>query len=133
MALSYTTAVRNTGLDAITSAIGASGLLRIYDGTPPASVNNALSGNTQLAELALSATAAPSASGGVLTFSSISNDASADATGTASFFRLLTSGGTAVVQGTVSTSGADINFDSVSFVAGGTVSVTSLAFTGGNP
>ena len=132
MALSYTTAVRNSMLDEITAAIGSSGLLRIYDGTPPASVNNALSGNTQLAELALSATAAGAASSGTLTFSAISNDTSADATGTASFFRLLTSGGSAVVQGTVGTSGSDINFDSVSFVAGGTVSVSSLAFTGGN-
>jgi hypothetical protein len=132
MALSYTTAVRNARLDEITAAIGASGLLRIYDGTPPASVNDALSGNTQLSENALSATSAPAASGGVLTFNAIADDTSADATGTAAFFRILTSGAAAVVQGTVGTSGSDINFDSVSFVAGGTVSITSLAFTAGN-
>lgn len=132
MALSYTTTLKNNMLDEITSAIGASGLLRIYDGTPPADADTALSGNTQLAELALSATAAGAASGGDLTFSSISDDTSADATGTASFFRLLTSGGSAVVQGTVGTSGADINFNSVSFVTGGNVAVSSLVITGGN-
>lgn len=132
MALSLTTTVRNNMLDQITSAIGSSGLLRIYDGTPPANVGTALSGNTLLATLPLSATAAPGASSGVLTFNSITSDSSADATGTASFFRLLTSGATAVVQGTVGTSGADINFNTVSFVSGATVAVSSLTITAGN-
>ena len=133
MTLSIITATRDDMLDEITAAIGASGLLRIYDGTPPASANAALSGNTLLATLPLSATAAPAASGGVLTFNAITDDASADATGTASFFRLLTSGATAVVQGTVGTSGEDINFNSVSFVAGGNVAISSLVLTAGNP
>ena len=132
MAISLTTTLRNGTLDAITSAIGASGLLRVYDGTPPTNVGTALSGNTLLATCPLSATAAPAASGGVLTFNSITNDSSADATGTASFFRLLTSGATAVVQGTVGTSGADINFNTVSFVSGAAVAVSSLVFTAGN-
>ena len=37
MALAYSTTVRNAMLDAITTAVGASGLVRIYDGTRPAS------------------------------------------------------------------------------------------------
>lgn len=132
MAISLTTTLRNGTLDAITTAISTSGLLRIYDGTPPANVGTALSSNTLLATCPLSATAAAAASGGVLTFSAITSDSSADATGTASFFRLLTSGATAVVQGTVGTSGADINFNTVSFVSGATVAVSSLVFTAGN-
>lgn len=132
MALSYTTALRNARLDEITTAIGSSGLLRFYNGTPPSSVNDALSGNTLLATCPLSATAAGAASSGVLTFNAITSDTSADATGTCSFWRLLTSGATAVVQGTAGTSGADINFDSVSFVAGGTVAVSSLTITAAN-
>ena len=71
MTISLSTTIRNAEADAITSAIGSNGLLRIYSGTPPATVGTALSGNTQLAELALSATAAPAASGGVLTFNAI--------------------------------------------------------------
>ena len=132
MALSLTTTVRNNMLDQITTAISTSGLLRIYDGTPPANVGTALSGNTLLATLPLSSTAAPGASAGVLTFSTITADSSADATGTASFFRLLTSGATAVVQGTVGTSGADINFNTVSFTSGSNVAVSSLTITAGN-
>ena len=37
MSVGYSTTLRNARLDAITSAIGASGFLRIYDGTRPAS------------------------------------------------------------------------------------------------
>lgn len=133
MTLSIVTATRNNMLDEITGDIGASGLLRIYDGTPPTSANDALSGNTLLATLPLSATAAPAASGGVLTYSSITDDSSADATGTASFFRVLTSGAAAVAQGSVGTSGEDINLNTVSIVAGGNVAVSSLVWTAGNP
>lgn len=132
MAVSYTTALKNAMLDAITTALGASPLLRIYDGTPPANAGTALSGNTLLATLPMSATPFPAASGGTLTANAITSDASADATGTASFFRLLTSGAAAVVQGTVGTSGADLNLNSVSITAGGTVAVSSLVITGGN-
>lgn len=129
MALGIVATTRNNMLDEITNDIGASGLLRIYSGTRPATGG---AETTQLAELALSATAAPAASGGVLTFSSISDDTSADATGTASWARLCTSAGAAVVDMDVGTSGSDLNFDSVSFVAGGTVSVTSFTITAGN-
>lgn len=129
MALGIVVATRNNMLDEITNDIGSSGLLRIFSGTRPATGG---AETTKLAELALSATAAPAASGGVLTFSSISDDTSADATGTASWARFTTSGGGAVVDMDVATSGSDLNFDSVSFVAGGTVSVTSFTITAGN-
>ncbi len=130
MALAYSTALRNARLDAITTAIGTSGLLRIYDGTRPASGGTA---TTLLAQLALSATAAPAASGGVLTFNAITQDSSADATGTATWFRIVTSGGTFVIDGSVSTSGSDLNLVSTSIVATQPVSVTSATITEGNP
>lgn len=132
MALSYKTSLRNTMLDAITSAIGTSGLLRIYDGTPPADANTALSGNTQLASMACSATFAPGASGGVLVANSIAADTSTVA-GTATFFRFLTSGGTCIIQGTVGTSGADLNLPTVTFTNGGTVTVGAFSLAEGNP
>lgn len=130
MALAYSTTVRNGMLDQITSAIGASGLLRIYDGTRPASGGAA---TTLLAELALSATAAPAASSGVLTFSSITQDSSANATGTATWFRLVTSGGTFVVDGSIGTSGSDLNMTTTAIVATQPVQVTSFVITEGNP
>lgn len=132
MALSYTTTVRNNMMDTITTAIGSSGLLRIYDGSVPANVGTSLGAQVLLAELALSSTFAAGASGGVLTASSITSDSNANATGTATFFRLVTSGGTAVVQGTVGTSGADLNLSTTSIASGATVSVSSFTITEGN-
>jgi len=130
MALAYSTTVRNGMLDQITSAIGASGLVRIYDGTRPASGGTA---TTLLAQLALSATSAPAASSGVLTFNAITQDSSADATGTATWFRVTTSGGTFVIDGSVGTSGSDLNLTTTSIVATQPVSISSFVITEGNP
>jgi hypothetical protein len=116
-------------MDAITTAIGSSGFLDIYDGSRPASGGAA---TTKLAHLALSATSAPGAASGVLTFSTISNDTAADATGTATWFRVTTSGGTFVIDGSVSTSGSDLNLTTTSIVIGSPVQVTSFVITEGN-
>lgn len=129
MALAYSTTLRNAQLDAITTAVGASGKLRIYDGTRPATGGTA---TTLLAELTLNATFAPGASSGVLTLNSITSDTSADATGTATWFRIVTSGGTHVIDGNVGTSGSDLNLNTTSIVTGATVAVTSFTITAGN-
>jgi hypothetical protein len=130
--IKYSATLRNAQLDAVTTAIGASGKLRIYSGTRPANVAAAITG-TLLAELTLNATFAPAASGGVLTANAITGDASADSTGTATHFRIWKSDGTtAVIDGEVGTSGADLNLTSVSIVATEPVNVTSLVITRGN-
>jgi hypothetical protein len=129
MALAYSTTLRNAMLDAITTAIGSNGLLRIYDGSRPASGGTA---TTLLAELALSATAAGAASSGVLTLNAITQDSSANATGTATWFRIVTSGGTFVIDGSVGTSGSDLNLTTTSIVSGQPVSITSFTITEGN-
>ena len=129
MALAYSTTIRNAMLDTITSNVGASGLLRIYNGTRPASGGAA---TTLLAELTCNATFAPAASGGVLTLNSITQDASANATGTATWFRIVTSGGTFCIDGNVGTSGSDLNLTTTSIVSGQPVSVTSFVITEAN-
>ena len=131
MTVRLTTTIRNTGLAAITTEIGISGLLRIYDGTQPASVATALSSNTLLAELALSATAAAAPSGGVWTASSITDDSSADATGTQTWATLTTSAGTRIVDMSCGNGSGDLNL-SGTITSGGTVSVSSLTITDGN-
>jgi hypothetical protein len=134
MAISYVTATRNNMLANITSAIGTSGRLRIYAGTPPANANTALAGpNVILADLALSSTFAPAPSTPGLLQANAITAANASNTGTATFFRLTTSAGAAVVQGTVGTSGADLNLDSTSITSGVSVAVTSFTITEGNP
>lgn len=129
MALALSTAARNGLLDAITTAIGSSGFVDIYNGTRPASGGAA---TTKLAHLPLSATAAPAASGGILTFNAITNDSAADATGTATWFRVTTSGGTFVIDGDVSTSGSDLNLNTTSIVVGGPVAISSFTITAPN-
>lgn len=130
MAIQMSTALRNARLDAITTAVGGSALIEIYTGAQPANCAAADSG-TKLATLTGNATFASGASSGVLTLNSITGDSSADATGTAAHYRLKTSGGTCVMQGTVTATGGggDMTFTSVSFVATEPITMTSWTIT----
>jgi hypothetical protein len=87
-----------------------------------------------LAECVCNASAfAAAASGGVLTANAIADDSSANNSGTASHYRLFRSDGTtAVIDGDVSTSGADLNLDNTSITTGQVVSITSFTITAGN-
>jgi hypothetical protein len=133
MAIKFDTTTRNAEMDAVTTRVGTSARLRVYNGTRPANVGTAISSQTMLVELICNATAfAPAASGGVLTANAISNG-TASATGTASWFRLFQSNGTtAIMDGDVSTSGADLNLNNTSIATSQTVSVTSFTVTEGN-
>lgn len=130
MALAYSATVRNAMLDAITTAVGTSGLLRIYDGTRPASGGAA---TVLLAELALSATFAAAAASGVLTANAITQDSSANATGTATWFRVTTSAGGFVIDGSIAASGSDLNMTPTSITITQPVQVTSFVITEANP
>jgi len=119
--------LRNTMLDTVNAAIGASGFLRIYDGGQPATVDTALGAQVKLAELALSATAFAAAAAGTIAANAISDDLSADATGTATWATLVTAAGVRVLDLSVGTSGADINLNSVAIQAGAKVSITAYS------
>jgi len=106
------------------------GYLRIYDGTQPATANTAIGSQVLLAELRFNADAAPIAVNGVLAFNAITQDSSANNTGTASWFRALKSDGSTVLfDGTVGVSGCDINIATTAIVAGAIVGVTSAGYT----
>ena len=123
----------NTAVSAAADAVCPllnNGYLRLYDGTQPATANTAVTTQTLLAELRWNATAFGAASNGVATANAITSDTSADATGTATWFRALKSDGTTVVfDGSVGTSGCDLNLNSASISAGAAVSVTSFTYT----
>ena len=129
--MKYAVALKNDMLQKIIDDIGASGLMRWYSGTQPTNPDTALSGNTKLAELPLSATAGTK-SGGVMTFNAITTEASADATGTATWGTFCTSGGTRIVDFTIGTSGAELNLNSVAITAGSQASCSSAAITSNN-
>jgi flagellar hook-basal body complex protein FliE len=112
---------------------GTAAVINIYDGTPPASADAALSSNNLLAQLTCSTTAfgaATTANPSVLTANAISSDTSADSTGTASFFRILTqNAGTVCAQGTAGTASADLILNTTSLTSGSTVAITSATIS----
>jgi hypothetical protein len=133
MALALATATRNNMLNQIRDAIDAgagAGLLRIYDGTRPATCGTA---TTLGAELTHADPCAPGASAGAVTYNAIADDASANATITATWFRQVDSTGTCAVDGNVGTAGSDLNLNSTAIAVGQRVSVTSWGLTAGNP
>lgn len=131
-----TQAVAQAQLDAIETAAnaGTAAVIEIYSGSVPADADASIGAAVLLASLTCNAsifTSKTDANPGALgTFAAITNDSSADATGTAAFFRIKTqTGGTVICQGTVGTSGANINFNTVAFTAGSTISITSMTWT----
>jgi len=115
-------------VDLLDAGAGA-GKLQIYDGAQPAGPDTAVTTQTKLAELTLSdpafGAAADDNPGGKATADTVTDDSSADATGTAAWFRAVDSDGNAIIDGSVGTSDADLVLDSVSITAGQTVKVNS--------
>ena len=133
LTLTLANAVSQAMLTAIKTAIdaGTAAIIEIYEGAQPADADTAIGAQTKLATLTMNATAFGAVSdnnpGAVMTAAAITDDSSADNTGAAQFFRLLTqAGGTSILDGSVSTAGADMNFNTVAFSAGSTVSITSM-------
>lgn len=128
MTIQYSTTHRSDCMTDLVTLLGTTGYLLIYTGSAPANCGTAASG-TLLASLPLS-NPVGTVTSGVLTLSAVTSEAAA-ATGTAGYFRLCTdsTGATCIAQGTVGTSGADLNFPSVSFSSGETISVSSFTVT----
>lgn len=137
MAITLTNSASASMLTALVTAIDSgagSALCVVYSGTPPASAEAVLSGNTVLANVALSDPSA-TVSGKTLSFSGMPrSDVSADASGTATFFRIHisadgTTPGTAVIQGNCGTSGTDMVLASTALVSGASFSISSASIT----
>src|SRR5690606_35525721 len=96
--------------------------IKIYTASQPTNPDVAVSAQTLLATLTCSdpafGSAADDSPGGKATADTITADSSADATGTAAWFRAATSAGTAVIDGSAGTSSADLVLNTVSIVAG---------------
>lgn len=116
-------------VDLIDGGAGA-GTLKVFTGSAPTNTTDADSG-TLLATLTFSDPAFGNASNGTATAASITSDTSIDNTGTAAHFRVKDSNAVVILQGTVTATsgGGDIEFNSTSFVAGGTAAISSLTIT----
>ncbi len=132
MALGYNATLRNNQLDEVTALMDAgagAATLTIYDGTRPATGGTA---TTALAVLTFADPSFPAAAAGTMTANAIVDDSSADATGTATWFRIEDSDSNFVMDGDVGTSGSDLNLNSTSITAGVTVSISSFVLSAGN-
>jgi len=133
MSKTISTAARNAAADAVVDLVDAgsgAGYIEIRTGAKPAGPDSAATG-TLLATLPMSDPAFGAAAVGVATASAITNDSSADASGTAGHFRIYDSDDAGIVDGDagLSGSGAELILDDVDIVAGGTVSISALTVT----
>lgn len=134
MTVGLVVASRNAHLDDIAARIDAGagpGLLEVYDGVRPPTGGTP---TTLLGTLTFSDPSAPAAANGTLTFNAITEDSSADATGTATWVRATDSTGAFVadMDAGESGSGAEAIFNTTSIVAGGPIRVDSATLTAGN-
>lgn len=131
MSVKLSATARTAMADAIVTAVGTSAVIKIYTGAQPANVAAAATG-TVLAQLTGNASQFGTTASGVLTVSAITQDSSADNTGTAGWVRVFKSDGTtAVIDGTVTATGGggELELTTTSIVTGQPVSISSLSFT----
>ena len=132
MAFQYSTTVRNAALDAIETAIGTAPTLKIWTGTIPASCADVDAAGTVLATMTLPSDWMAAASAGAKGILGTWQDTSADATGTATHFRIY-QGATCHNQGTITATGGggDMTLDNTSITTGQQVTITSYTITAG--
>lgn len=130
-------AVRNIIVNAVTADINSgsgAGRIEIRAGTPPGAVSTSSGANVLLGTLTFSPTAFGAASGGTASANSITQDSSADASGTASYFRVFKGGAAETAgawQGTAGVSGDTPNmvFNNKTIILGGIIAVNSFTIT----
>lgn len=118
MAITHAASVRTTLVTAVRDAIDA--------GTGAGKLVFMTSADATVATLTLSDPCG-TISGSTLTFSAITSDTNAVG-GTVAKFKITTSAPADVLFGSVSTTGADINLNTVTVSAGDTVSVSALSY-----
>jgi hypothetical protein len=122
--LQYSNGTRNAQQQGLITYAGSGSIIRLYDGTQPTNANTAISTQTLLASLTI-AGGFGTDSNGTITLGAVTNGTAA-ASGTAAFFRIVKSDGTTVVMdGSVGTSGSDLNLNTTTVSSGQTVSITA--------
>lgn len=130
MTIGLSTTLRNNRIAEITSAVGNAGKLVIYSGTRPAT--GGTPAGTVLATFTLGTPFAGSPSNGVIS-PTLPSNATASASGTATFARLTTSADAFVADFTVTNTAGDgeVKLASTSISSGGSVGITSWSFAEG--
>lgn len=129
MATQYSVASRTTQMSQLNTTIGVNAQIMIFSGTAPANVGTAATG-TLLVQFAGNATAFGAAASAVLTAGAVAG-VNAAAAGTAGYYRINTSAGTAVTQGTITGTGGggDMILTNTNIASGQACNFTSLTIT----
>ena len=135
------TTARNAACDAIVDLLdvgsGANGILNIHVGSQPANPQTALTG-ALLATLNFTAKATNAfgaAAAGVATAAAIASDTNVVASGTAGWARVYDSNGAgsdptnAQFDMEIAQGSGTLDFDNITFVLGGTATITSMTIT----
>jgi hypothetical protein len=125
--LKYSNGTRHAQNEGLITYAGSGAIINIYQGTAPANANTAITTQTLLVSCVL-AGAFGTDTDGTLTLGTV-NNGTAVTGGTANFFRIFKSDGTTVVMdGSIGTSGADLNLDTTTInitqtvnISGGTI------------
>lgn len=131
MSLQFNTTWRNQMLDLVESLAGAAAKFCIMSGAPPVNCAAAETG-TRLATMTLPSDWMNNASAGQKTLLGTWEDTSADASGTAGYFRIYDSAGTTCwVQGTVTATGGggDVTLDNTNIASGQDVKENTFTLT----
>jgi len=129
--LKYSNGTRDAQQQGLITYAGSGSIIRIYDGTQPTNANTAISTQTLIVSLTVTGSFGTD-SNGTITIGSVTSG-TAVASITATFFRIVKSDGTTVVMdGSVGTSGADLNLNSTSISSGQVVAITAGTIIRGN-
>lgn len=132
--ITLSTTLGNSVLSTINTALNAGtgpATIKIYNGTKPASPDTAISTQTLLGTLTCSDPAAAAPASKTLTFSAITQDSAADATGTATWARLLDSDNNALIDVDITATGGGgfLQMNTTSIVIGGPILISSFVIT----
>lgn len=122
--LKYSNGTRDAQQQGLITYAGSGAIIHIYQGTQPADANTSIGSATLLVSLTVTGSFGTD-SNGTITLSSVANG-TAVATGTAQFFRITKSdNSTVVMDGSVGTSGCDMNLNNTNIATSQVVSITS--------
>jgi hypothetical protein len=130
MTLEYSNATRHAQNEGLITYAGTNSLFNIYSGTQPANANTAITSQVLLVSMPIAGVFGTDVDG-TLTLGAVT-PANASASGTASFFRILKSDNSVIMDGSVGLTAADLILNTVDIVASQSVDITAGTIIRGN-
>ena len=130
MTLEYSNATRHAQNEGLITYAGTGSLFNLYSGTQPANANTAITSQILLVSMPIAGVFGTDVNG-TLTLGSVA-PANASTSGTASFFRIVKSDASVIMDGSVGLSAADLILNTVDIVASQSVDITSGTIIRGN-